>query len=128
MQSYIQTQTSLTPYTYCFVRTDIPVANQIVQASHACLERGLSLSSESIPKITSFLVLLKVENEDKLMRIAYDLQKARIKTTIFFEPDIFNGEQMGNTAICTEPVYGDRRNIFNKYELWDIAIDGEVEG
>lgn len=103
-----------TPYTYVFVRTDIPVHYQIVQACHACLERGMSLPVCNKPDQTSYLILFSVKNEQDLNEKADYLEKNGISFERFFEPDYGTGY----TAICTEPIYGEQRKLFKKFKLW----------
>lgn len=105
---------SQTPYTYCFVRKDIPVAYQIVQACHACLERGLTLEQDKKPKETSFLILFEVKDEKALLKVAQYLDENSVSYEKFFEPDY----DTGYTALATEPVYGEGRNLFKRFKLW----------
>jgi len=102
------------PYTYTFVRTDISNAAAIVQSCHACLEIGLKLPEEKKPSRTSFLVLLQAKSEEKLVDIQEFLSEQNIVTSLFFEPD----NNLGYTALATEPIYGDRRKLFKKFKLW----------
>lgn len=104
----------MNPYVYIFVRNDIPYADIIVQASHACLEMGLGLPNPNKPKATASIVLLKARDEEHLLEIKQYIEMHEINSTIFFEPD----EGMGYTAIATEPIY-DRRGIFKKFRLWE---------
>lgn len=108
---------SVTPYTYCFVRKDMPLFAQLVQSAHACHELGMSLPRDKVP-INSHLILLQVRNEDELLCIDWQLRKKRIRTVVFYEPDHYDGKPLGNSALCTEPLYGTSRNFFNKFELW----------
>lgn len=102
-----------TPYTYCFVRTDIPKEYQMVQACHACLERGFSLPKADQPKQTSYLILFGVKDEEDLKKKADYLGMNGISFEMFYEPDY----NTGYTAICTEPVYGEQRKLFKKFKL-----------
>lgn len=103
-----------TPYTYVFVRADIPLSYQIVQACHACLERGLSLPVCNKPDQTSFLILFSVKDEQDLKQKADYLDRHDISFSMFYEPDY----DTGYTAICTEPIYGEQRKLFKKFKLW----------
>lgn len=100
-----------TPYTYVFIRTDIPLAAQLVQAAHAALERGFRTET---PDKTSFLIMLSVKNEQELKRIKDYLDSHEIESYMFYEPDY----DMGYTSICAGPVYGDQRKVFKKFKLW----------
>jgi hypothetical protein len=56
------------------------------------------------------VIILSIKNERKLQKIANEL---KVKYRPFFEPDI--GNQL--TAIATEPISGEDRNMFRKYNL-----------
>lgn len=103
-----------TPYTYVLVRTDIPLADQIVQVGHACLEAGFKFER---PERTPNLVLLAMKNESELKRFASFLEYNHIRFEMFFEPD----DEMGFTALATEPIYNEQRSHFAKLELWRSA-------
>jgi len=49
-----------------------------------------------------------------LTKVASSLKLKNIRFKEFREPDI--GNQL--TAIATEPVYGEQREFFKKYQLW----------
>ena len=101
-----------TPYIYVFVRTDIPIGYQIVQANHACFEMGLRVDSK--PEQVSHMVLCSIPNERDLEKLSHDLGKHGINHHMFYEPDY----DTGYTAICTEPIYGEQRKLFRKFNLW----------
>lgn len=84
-----------------------------MQTNHATLEMALKLKNK--PTKTSYLIVLEVDNEDVLENISELLNINNINHHMFFEPD---EPICGFTAICTEPVYGSRRNFFKKYKLW----------
>lgn len=50
-------------YNYVFVRKDIPLADQLVQVGHVCLEAGSSFGPASG---TPFMVLLEVKDSEHL--------------------------------------------------------------
>lgn len=98
------------PYTYVFVRTDIPSEAQIVQAGHACLEAGFDFPR---PNGTCHMVLIGVPSEEKLVNTARYLEDHEIAHRMFHEPDY----GMGFSAIATEPIHGDRRKPLRKFQL-----------
>jgi hypothetical protein len=100
-----------------FVRTDIPLADQIVQVGHACFSAGLKcqISDEEVN-----LVLLSMDSEKQLLASLGALNAAGIKYVVFHEPD----DEMGYTAACTEPLTGTYRREFHNYQLWRPS--GEV--
>ncbi len=98
-------------YTYVFVRTDLPAADQIVQVGHACLEAGSKFDQ---PKAPCHLVLFGISSEARLCEAAAWLEAAGIRSTAFFEPD----DALGYTALCTEPVQGGTRRSLKRFKLW----------
>jgi len=97
------------------VRKDLPVAQQLVQAAHAAHESGLHLCEDKSK--VNFLVALEVSDEERLLEAHERLQDRGIDTILFREPDRENEA----TALCTEPIRGNRRKIFSKYSLWREA-------
>ena len=98
-------------YVYAFVRRDMPMANQLVQIGHACLEAGNRFDQ---PEHPCSLVLLSVECEEQLMRAVEFVEQRGIEVYTFYEPDFPHG----CTAACTEPVAGEERRCFRKFRLW----------
>ena len=96
---------------YAIVRKDIPVRDQIVQIGHACLCAGKKFEWSD----TVFMVVLQVENQEKLLEAAQYLDCHGTKYEIFFEPD----DNYGYTALATEPICGEQRKLFRKYKLWE---------
>jgi hypothetical protein len=98
-------------HAYVLVRTDIPLADQIVQVGHACWEAGLKFQK---PDETINLVLLCVESERQLLEIAEGLRLRGIQFVLFHEPD----DDMGFTAACTQPLETRYRREFRNFPLW----------
>lgn len=86
------------PYTYCFIRKDLPVAQQIIQASHATQEITKKIQH---PDQTCHFILLEAKNKTHLFDIMLKLKERGIEHEMFYEPDV-----QENTAIATEPIYG----------------------
>jgi hypothetical protein len=103
-----------------FIRTDIPLAQQIVQANHSTLHAGLlaGQSGHSYTQTPS-IVLLQISNEAKLLKAHARITSLRIPCEIFFEPD---GEALGYessfTSFATIPVAEELRAEFRQYRLW----------
>jgi hypothetical protein len=97
-----------------FVRTDIPLADQIVQAGHACIEAGRAFK----PPPHTNMVLLAMADEEAITKALASISPVRYE--VFWEPDpAFDGKgSMGYTAACTEPVSGDARRLFRKFKMW----------
>ena len=106
------------PFTYIAVRKDIPLAQQIVQACHASLEMGFDLQRpcRSCKDIVS-LILLQVENEKELLELAKKIEFHNIKFHVFYEPENM-GYEPSYTALATEPIYDEHREIFAEYKMW----------
>ena len=93
------------------VRVDIPIADQIVQVGHACLEAGRRyMGSDEAPN----LVLLGLASERQLLDALGRLDVRGIGYAAFHEPD----DQMGYTAVCTEPLSAERGSAFQRMRLW----------
>lgn len=93
---------------YTFIRTDLSIAQQIVQHGHATYAIGTNIANNCIPSI----VLIGTNNEDGLLKISQFLIDHHIKHKMFFEPDINQ-----YTSIATIPVHGDDRKLFRKFKL-----------
>jgi len=93
------------------VRTDLPLADQLVQVGHACLEAGRVFEQPGEP---CNLVVLRVDSEQALREAATRCSLAGIRFVLFCEPD----RGIGQSALCTEPISGSARAVFRRYELW----------
>jgi len=98
-------------YTYTFIRRDLPIQHQLVQACHSALEAGAEFK---IPDIISNLILLDAEDKDHLSDIARFLDDHDIRYHMFFEPD--NG--MGYSSITTEPLTRNRKKLLSNFKMW----------
>jgi hypothetical protein len=93
------------------VRTDIPLADQIVQVGHACLEAGWQFAPPAAP---CHLVVLSVVSEAHLHTMVADAALAGVRCAVFHEPD----DGLGATAACSEPIAGAARRVFRRLPLW----------
>jgi len=66
------------------VRTDIPLADQIVQVGHACLEAGWQFAPPAAP---CHLVVLGVVSEAHLHTVVGDAALTGVRCAVFHEPD-----------------------------------------
>ena len=98
-----------TPYTYIFIRKDLSVEQQIVQASHAALEAGFRFTQ---PEKTSHIVLIGIDGQEELEKISSYLIDENILHEMFFEPDYD-----GYTSIATQPIFGEQRKPLKKFPL-----------
>ena len=99
-----------------FVRRDLPLAQQAVQACHACIEMARNLSpNETHPH----LVLIGVKSEDQLSTLPARLEREGIQFHCFFDSD-WDHQLM---SIATQPVRGKRRRVFKRYQ----CLRGEPE-
>lgn len=96
-------------YMYVFIRSDLPVAQQIVQAAHATFEVGTKLDDRPTPNF----VLIGVDDEPSLHAIQTYLIDKGINCNMFFEPDINQ-----HTALASQIVSGNQRRVFKKYDLY----------
>ncbi len=95
------------------VRTDIPLAQQIVQVGHACLEAGRRFEW---PEQSCNLVVLGVPALADLQIAVEWTTLAGIRMALFDEPD----DGLGLTAACTEPLNTPLRRLFRNYSLWKV--------
>ena len=98
-------------YVYAFVRRDLSFPQQVVQVIHAILEcsrNSLIPSDGEHP----YVVVLGVRNEEQLINALRRISGFGIKCKPFFESDL-DGQM---TAFATEPVSGDSRRHFQKYQ------------
>ena len=101
-------------YIYVFVRTDIPLQQQLVQACHAS-----SMGGEAFGNGDSSMVLLGVKNVGQLLEISHMLDFNQIRHVTFFEPDW----EMGYSALATKASCGaDRRKIRQIISKLDIRM------
>lgn len=103
------------PYVYVLVRKDIPLHQQLVQASHAAFEAGLRWHSPD-DEVTS-LIVLEVPHKTALLRAARKLSAKGVDHHVFFEPDF----DMGESALATRPLVGEARRPLSGYPLWNAG-------
>ena len=102
-----------------FVRTDLPLCDQIVQVGHVCLEAG---SGFAIPAGCR-LVVLAAPNRASLLTCLDLCRERGIGCLPFIEPaavDDLAEEPMGLTAICTEPLTDAQRKHLRRFPLWSL--------
>ena len=92
------------------MRRDLSPPQQAVQACHACIEvaRTLLPSGDEHPH----LVLCGVKSEHHLHRVLRHLERIEVAFRPFFDTDL--DSQL--TAIATEPVRGEQRSRFRRYQ------------
>jgi hypothetical protein len=93
------------------VRKDLSPGQQVVQTAHACIEAAKSFLNNDLDH--PHLVVIGVNNLHKLNAAVARLNEAGVGHRAFFESDL--NEEM--TAVCTEPVFGEQRRFFRKYQL-----------
>lgn len=97
-------------YVYVIVRKDLPNAQKAVQSAHACIEatRDYLKKTDEHPSV----IICEVKSENKLKMVMEEL-RGKINFKAFREPDI--GNQF--TAIASEPIYGEKRDLFKRFQL-----------
>lgn len=103
------------PYVYVLVRKDLPLHQQLVQASHAAFEAGLRWHSAD-DEVAS-LIVLEVPHKAALLRAARKLEAKGVDHHVFFEPDF----DMGESALATRPLVGEARRPLSGYPLWNAG-------
>lgn len=82
-------------------RKDLTEGQRAVQSAHAAINFTFEHPDRAGPwwKDSNYLVLLEVENEDKLKDLIYKLNELNLRHAIFKEPDLDNKI----TAVAIEP-------------------------
>ena len=93
-----------------FVRTDIPLAHQIVQSNHAVYHLAGLRYEDGNPN----LVVIGLPSESSLRRTLRKLETHQIPHYAWTEPD----NNFGLTAIATAPLRGEERKILANYRLY----------
>jgi hypothetical protein len=96
---------------YVLVRKDLSPAQQVVQSCHAVAEAARSLLPPD--QEHPHLIVCGVRDERGLWQSLDRLRRLGIRFHAFTEPDL--GGQL--TALATEPVFGDRRRLFRRFQL-----------
>ena len=96
---------------YTFIRQDMDIQHQLVQACHSAYEAGSNFKdTKDIP----YLICLGM-NDDKELKSAEEfLRKHDIQYHKFFEPD----NNLGHTSISTEPLDWEQKKLFSNFRLW----------
>jgi hypothetical protein len=96
---------------YIFVRQDLPLPQQLVQASHAAHESGLSNSHSG--ELNS-IIIFGTNNKEELESLL-DRFHPEIPCYPFYEPH----KNIGLTAFATEPIPNSKRHFFKEFKLWN---------
>lgn len=99
----------MNPYMYIFVRKDISIPQQIVQAAHAVDE----LNKKHLHEPGNYMVLCDAEDEASLLKVSEWLCHHDIKHEMFYEPDLNS-----YTAIATKPLRGAERQPLKKFKTY----------
>jgi len=101
---------------YVFIRHDLSPEQIAVQSCHAIVECGKAFDLKALPEHPS-IIIFGIRNELKLQEIRKYLIAQEIQHVHFYEPDI--GHEL--TALATQPVFGDQRAVFKKFQLLRIS-------
>ena len=99
---------------YVFVRTDISVEQQMVQAAHAAAEASRRFY-EPHHGVAS-LIILAASGVPGLVKAQTQLEARGVEHTVFFEPDW----EMGYSAIGTRPLLDSERPLLRGWQLWKL--------
>lgn len=97
---------------YCFVRRDLSHPQQCVQSSHACIEAASKFKFGDLSE-HPHLIMLGTKSEEQLENIKKKLCDQQIQFAQFNEAD--RNDEL--TAVCTDAVFGDKRDFFRKFQL-----------
>ncbi len=101
-------------YVYIFVRQDLLLAQQIVQACHAVLSMSQWFRVDGIPNV----ILIGVPNLPALLKACKKLDDAKIAYYAWHEPDF----DYGFTALATVPIEGERRSALANYRVYSPVV------
>lgn len=82
----------------------------MVQASHACIEATKAFLNPDLEH--PHLIVFGIKDENHLHKAALYLDSHNIRYKIFNEPD----RQDEATALTTEPIFGDQRALFRRFQ------------
>lgn len=99
-------------WTYAFIREDLPVSQQAIQAGHALLELGIKHgpSPDGHPSI----IFLSTKNKEQLEAALEYARSQELKTFEFYEPY----QDWGLTSFAIQPIPQEQRHLFSNYKLW----------
>ena len=110
--TFSQDNQDQTEYVYVITRSDLSFPQQAVQACHAAMEASVAFYDPQV-KEHPHLALCAVKNEQQLLNAARMLDSNGVKFSAWREPDLKH--QL--TAIATEPLSGNNRQIMRRYQL-----------
>lgn len=104
---------------YVFTRKDLTPSQIAVQSIHSSFEMGRHYCpSQEHPSV----VLIKLKNEDELIKLENFLINNELKFKSFKEP--YYGNKI--TSISLEPIHEEARQLFKKFKLMrDSDFKGE---
>lgn len=108
-QSWVSSKNRL----YLFLRTDLPLAQQTIQACHALLELARAAPIDEHPSFIFF----EAKDSAELLAQRVKISSAGIKTFPFSEPY----SDWGITAFACELTGEDQRDHFKQFKLWRKA-------
>lgn len=97
------------------MRSDLSAPQQVVQACHAAIEVAKSFLPTG--SLHPHIVVCAVADERQLFQCIDRFRRLEIAYRAFYEPD--RGNEL--TAIGTEPVSGERRQVFKRYRCLSQA-------
>ena len=103
-------------YCHVLVRTDIPLAQQMVQAIHAAMNIAAEFGP---PAAQCRLALLAVPDRAALCDWAHRLSCRGVPFSLFEEPD----HGLGATALATAPASSKDRRLLGRLPLWEPPGD-----
>ena len=105
---------------YIFTRRDLSVGQRVVQTAHALWEAKQFHDQAHLEH--PHLVVLGVENEQELISVTHYLDSLNISYAGFRE-SYFDNEL---TAVATQPIFQDQRQLFSNYSLLQEIIKNDI--
>jgi hypothetical protein len=102
------------------VREDLSPPQQAVQSCHACIEATSAFALGNLADHPS-VIICGVRDEQQLHKVRRYLIDSGIRHVHFYETDL--DDEL--TALATEPVHGDRRRLFRKFQLLRTKVGAQ---
>ena len=102
-------------FVYVFVRQDLSIQQQLVQAAHAAHESGLAHDSSGT---SHSIIIFGTKNKEQLESLFHRF-RPEIECHPFFEPY----KDTGLTAFATKPITSEHRHHFKEFKLWKPVIE-----
>lgn len=104
-------------YIYVFVRQDVPIPQQLVNASHAAYHvAALCRLGEGVPS----LVAIGVPHAKAMSKVLAKLRDSQLAHFAWTDPDF---SDLGVTSVATSPLSDQQRAALRNYRLYSLGAE-----